>query len=143
LKKKKPRIVHTDGGAFIEPPNFKFHDAYYSVVDNKGELIHFEKNIGDFHSIVPEYQSIKWAVENILERPLTIYNDNKVAIGWARRGSSKNSSYLALPLNLDGIKLEYKKGTKADEWNAKNYSPKKDKSFYIKRYYALKERRVL
>jgi hypothetical protein len=34
-----------------------------------------------------------------------------------------------------GITLEFKHGNFADQWNAANHSPKKDKSFYIQRYY--------
>jgi len=36
---------------------------------------------------------------------------------------------------MSGVSLEYKHDNFADRWNATNHSPKKDKSFYIKRYY--------
>lgn len=129
-----------DGGSFIEPPNFVFHDAYYSVVDDKGELIHFEKNIGDFYSGLAEYLAIEWAIENIKERPLKIYSDCLTAIAWAK-GRGQFKKWGITPPILEGIELEYKKGNLADKWNAANHSKKKDKSFYIKRYYALKEKR--
>jgi hypothetical protein len=129
------QIVHVDGGAFSEPPNYKFHDAYFSVVSDSGELIHFAKNIGDLWSGQAEYEAIKWAVKNIKERPLKIYSDCTVAIGWAKHGSSKKSKFRVQHLPLNGVTLEFKHSNLADQWNAANHSPKKDKSFYIQRYY--------
>ena len=124
-----------DGGAFIEPPEYRFHDAYFSVCESTGELIHFEKNIGDLYSGVAEYEAIKWAVQNISDRPLRIISDCKTAIAWARHKTKKSGARGIIPLNLIGIELVYGSGNKADQWNAQNHSPKKDKSFYIKRYY--------
>lgn len=129
------KIVSCDGGSFIEPPNYKFHNSYFSVVDGNGELIHFEKDIGDFYSGVSEYKAIEWVIKNIPERPLTILNDCTTAIAWAKKGSSRKSKFDIPPLPLQGVTLKYKKGTDADMWNAKNHSPKKTKRFYIKRYY--------
>ena len=74
------KTIHVDGGAFIEPPTYKFHDAYFSVIDENGQLLHFEKNCGDIYSGEAEYLAIKWAVENIKERPLKILSDCKTAI---------------------------------------------------------------
>src|SRR3989344_6498903 len=101
------KIVNVDGGSFVEPPNFKFHDAYFTVCDNNGNLIHFAKNIGDLWSGLAEYEAIKWAVENIKERPLKITSDCTTAIAWVRKGSSKKSKYKVSKLNLDGVELVY------------------------------------
>ena|SRR3990167_168547 len=131
--------IHVDGGAFVSPPTYKFHDAYFSVLSNENELIHFEKNIGDVWSGVAEYEAIKWAVENITERPLKIYSDCTVAISWARKGANTKKFHLP-KLHLQGIEIEYKHDNFADRWNAANHSPKKDKKFYIERYYASKSK---
>ena len=128
------KIVNVDGGSFVEPPNFKFHDAYFTVCDNNGNLIHFAKNIGDLWSGLAEYEAIKWAVENIKERPLKITSDCTTAIAWVRKGSSKKSKYKVSKLNLDGVELVYQQHNTADQWNAKNHSPKHDKQYYINRY---------
>lgn len=127
--------VYVDGGAFIEPPNYNFHNAYFSVVSNDNTLIHFAKDIGDFYSGLAEYKAIEWAVENIKDRPLTIFSDCTTAIAWAKKGSSKKSKFNIAPLDLKEISLIYKHDNLADIWNAKNYSPKRDKRFYIDRYY--------
>jgi hypothetical protein len=132
------KIVHVDGGTFSEPPDYKFHDAYFSVVSDSGELIHFAKNIGDLWSGLAEYEAIKWAVKNIQERPLKVYSDCTVAIGWAKHGSSKKSKCRVQHLPLNGVTFEFKHGNFADQWNAANHSPKKDKSFYSQRYYSQK-----
>ena len=87
------KIVHVDGGAFVKPPYYKFHDAYFSVLDDNGVLLHFAKNIGDVWSGVAEYEAIKWAVEFIPDRPLTITSDCTTALAWARKGSSKTSKF--------------------------------------------------
>ena len=138
--------IHVDGGAFVGPPDYRFHDAYFSVCDSEGNLIHFEKNIGDVWSGIAEYEAIKWAIENIIDRPLKIYSDCTTAIGWARHGKKKPSSAPNLHgftcsslLQGDGVIIKYLHGNFADQWNAKNHSPKKDKSFYIKRYKRLGE----
>jgi hypothetical protein len=128
------KIVHVDGGAFIEPPGFKFHDAYFTVCDDRGGLIHFAKNIGDIYSGLAEYEAIKWAVENIKERPLKIASDCTVAIAWAKKGSKKTSKYKVSSLDLKGVELVYKKNNQADQWNAKNHSLKHDKQYYVDRY---------
>ena len=127
------REIHVDGGSFVEPPLYKFHDAYFSICDKNG-LIHFEKNIGDVWSGVAEYEAIKWAVENIKERPIKIYSDCTVAIKWAERGAYTKKHKLPR-LNLDGIILEWKHENLADIWNALNYSPKHSKQYYVKKYY--------
>lgn len=132
------KTVHVDGGAFVEPPHYKFHDAYFSVCDDVGNLIHFAENIGDLWSGIAEYEAIKWAVEHIKERPLTITSDCMVAMSWVRKGSSKKSKFRIPKLNLEGIILKYQHGNSADEWNASNHSPKHDKSYYVKRYFASK-----
>jgi hypothetical protein len=119
------KIISVDGGAFIEPPRYKFHNAYFSVLDEEsGELIHFEKDIGDFYSGLAEYKAIEWAVKNIFARPITIYSDCVTAIAWAnKKGKYKN--WNIEPPNLDGVILQYRHGTKADRWNAENHSPKR------------------
>ena len=118
FKTKKSKVVHVDGGAFIEPPDYKFHNAYFSVVSSKG-LIHFEKDIGDFYSGLAEYKAIKWTVENIKERPLTIYSDCTVAIAWAKKGNEK---WGAEKLNLKDIELKWKHNNLADKWNSENHN---------------------
>ena len=128
------KIVHVDGGAFVEPPRFKFHDAYFTVCDDAGALIHFAKNIGDLYSGLAEYEAIKWAVLNINDRPLRITSDCTTAIAWANKGSSKKSTYKVPPLDLTGVDLVYQKNNYADQWNAQNHSPKHDKSYYVARY---------
>src|SRR3989344_3472268 len=128
------KIVHVDGGAFVEPPHFKFHDAYFTVCDDAGTLIHFAKNIGDLYSGLAEYEAIKWAVLNTKDRPLRITSDCTTAIAWAKKGSSKKSTYKVPSLDLTGVDLIYQKNNYADQWNAQNHSPKHDKEYYIKRY---------
>ena len=134
FKKPKMKEVHVDGGAFTGPPDYKFHNAYFSVVDSNNNLIHFAKDIGDVWSGLAEYEAIKWAIENIPERPLTIFSDCTVAIAWARKGSRKSSKFRVSPLNLKDINLEYKHDNLADRWNAINHSPKKSKSYYYKQW---------
>ena len=129
------KIIHADGGAFIEPPDFNFHDAYFTICDDKGELVHFAENIGDLYSGLAEYEAIKWVIENIKERPLRITSDCTTAIAWAKKGSSKKSKYRVLSLNLDGVELVFQKKNPADQWNEKNHSPKHEKSYYVERYY--------
>lgn len=128
------KIVSCDGGAFMSPPKFKFEKAYITIVDEiTGDLIHHEREIGDFYSGLAEYLATEWAIKNI-EKPLTIYSDCKTAIAWAnKRGKFKK--WKINPPSLENVILQHKSGNKADVWNAQNYSPKKDKSFYIKRYY--------
>lgn len=133
------RYIHVDGGAFVEPPTYHFHDAYFSVVDGEtGELIHFEKNIGDRWSGEAEYEAIKWAVLNISERPLTIYSDCTVAISWATRKKPKGIARNCHPLNLQGITLTWLHGNLADKWNADNHSPKVSRGEYYKRWLKLR-----
>ena len=130
------KIIHVDGGAFVEPPSYKFHDAYFSVMESdnskNGKLVHFEKNIGDVWSGVAEYYAIKWAVENVKERPLTITSDCLVAFSWVKKGK-KPTPKISLelpPLDLSEIKLVWQHNNLADIWNAENHSPK-----YIPREY--------
>jgi len=130
------KTIHVDGGAFIEPPEYKFHDAYFTVCDAGGDVIHFAKNIGDLYSGLAEFEAIKWVVLNIKERPLKITSDCTTAIAWAKKGSSKKSKYKVLALNLEKITLVYQKKNPADLWNEKNHSPKHDKEYYVKRHYA-------
>lgn len=133
------KTVHVDGGAFVEPPRFKFHDAYFTVCDDAGKVIHFEKNIGDVYSGLAKFEAIKWAIENVKERPLAITSDCKTAIVWANKGSSKKSKFSVSPLDLTGVELVFQKKNFADIWNEKNHSPKHDQSYYVKRYCALKK----
>lgn len=133
------KIYHVDGGAFVEPPHYKFHDAYFSVCDDSGNLVHFEKNIGDLWSGIAEYEAIKWVVDNTSERPITITSDCETAIAWARKGSSKKSKFRIEKLPLDGVTILYQHGNHADIWNAKNHSPKGDKKFYVGRYKEIME----
>lgn len=132
--KKQTSTFHVDGGAFSEPPNYKFHDAYITVVGDDGKLVHHNKNVGDFHNNVAEYLSIKWVVDNIKHRPIKVTSDSKVAISWANKGSRSKSKYKADPLNLNKVNLEYKHGNLADQWNAKYHSPKLPESYYVKRW---------
>jgi|GEM_PF-2737023 len=129
------KTVHVDGGSFIEPPDFRFHDAYFTVCDDEGHLIIFLENIGDLYSGLAEYEAIKWAVENVKDRPLRITSDCTTAIAWARKGSSKKSKYSVPRIDLTNVELLYKQHNVADQWNAKNHSPKHDKSYYVDRYY--------
>lgn len=129
------KTIHADGGAFIQPPDFKFHDAYFTVCDEKGKVIYHNANIGNIYSGLAEYEAIKWAVENIKDRPLKITSDCSTAIAWARKGSSKKSKYRVSQLDLTGVELVYQHKNSADQWNEQNHSPKYDKSYYTKRYY--------
>ena len=133
------REIHVDGGSFTGPPNYIFHNAYFSVVESDNTLLHFAKDIGDLWSGVAEYEAIKWAVENIKDRPLRILSDCTVAMAWAKKGSRKSSKFRIPPIPLKDVILEYRHGNLADDWNAKNHSPKKDKRFYIDRYYESKQ----
>ena len=134
VSEDQTRVFHVDGGASSEPPNYKFHDAYITVVGDDEKLIHHNKKIGDFHNNVAEYLSIKWVVDNIKLRPIKITSDSKVAISWANKGSSSKSKYKAEPLDLNKITLRYQHGNLADQWNAKYHSPKLPKSFYVNRW---------
>ena len=118
------KTVHVDGGAFVEPPLYKFHDAYFSVCNEIGELIHFEKNIGDVWSGVAEYEAIHWAVEHIKDRPLKITSDCTVALAWAKKGA-KTKKHTLPKLDLTGVELVYEHGNWADVWNAIHHSPKR------------------
>ncbi len=129
------KIVHADGGSFTEPPRYRPHDAYFVVVDTKGDYIHFNDNIGNLWSGLAEFEAIRWAVDNISERPLKIYSDCTTAIAWAKKGSSKNSKFAVSPLNLEGVTLRHLSNNLADQWNASNHSPKQSKQFYIDRYH--------
>lgn len=133
-KEKAIKTIHVDGGAFIEPPENKFHDAFFTVCDDTGAVIYFAKNIGDVYSGLAEYEAIKWVIENIKERPLKITSDCSTAIVWSKKGSSDKSKYKAEKLNLKDIEVAYMHNNFADQWNEKNHSPKYGKEFYVKRY---------
>ena len=119
------KTVFVDGGAFIEPPKYKFHDAYFSIVDEKGELIHFSGNCGDIYAGEAEYLAIKWAVKNIKKRPLKIISDCRTAIAWARHLTVASKKRGCLPLTLSNVVIEYQNKNLADIWNANNYSYKR------------------
>lgn len=127
------KTYHCDGGAFIEPPEYKFHNAYFSIVSARGKLIHFAKNIGDLTANIAEYEAIEWVISHIKERPIRVLSDSKVALSWAEHGG-KSAHGLIPPLNLKGVALVHASGNKADSWNAKNYSFKQPKEFYYERY---------
>src|SRR3989304_6976293 len=110
MSTQKIKVVFADGGAFFEPPEYKFHDAYFSVVAEDGKLIHFNKNCGDIFSGEAEYLAIKWAVENIKERPLKILSDCRTAIAWVRHKTKASEKRGCLPLNLKDIIVEYQHG---------------------------------
>ena len=129
------REIHVDGGAFIEPPDYIFRNAYFSVVNEQGTLIHSDKSLGDVYSGVAEYEAIKWAAKNIKERPLKIYSDCITAIAWVRKGAHTKKHHLP-PIDLTGIIVEYKKKNLADQYNEKYISPKYDPSYYYKRWVA-------
>ena len=134
------KIYHADGGAFVEPPLYKFHDAYFSVVDNKGKLIHFEKNIGDMWSGLAEFLAIKWVVENIKERPIMITSDCTTAISWARKGGNKKTKKIIVPpVDITGVLIEYQHGNLADQWNAAYHSPKRSKGYYYQKWLEAKK----
>lgn len=128
------KTYNCDGGAFVEPPTYQFHNAYFSVVDENANLIQFQKDIGDFHSLKAEYEAIKWAVENIKERPIRLTSDCTVAIAWANKGGNLKNFGKIAPLNLEGITLEWEHGGLADQWNAANHSPKLSKGEYYLRW---------
>jgi len=133
----KIKTYHVDGGAFVSPPDYIFHDAYFSVLDAKGKLIHFEKNMGNMWSGLAEFMAIKWVAENINKRPLIITSDCTTAITWARKGGNKKTKKILIPpiiANLEGITIHYKHGNLADIWNALNHSPKQPKQYYIDRW---------
>ncbi|KKN06899.1 hypothetical protein LCGC14_1072580 [marine sediment metagenome] len=128
------KIVHADGGSFTEPPKYRPHDAYFVVVDTTGNYIKFNRDLGNLWSGLAEYESIKWCVENIKERPLKIYNDCITAMAWARKGSSETSKFRVSPLNLEDVTLWHLSNNLADQWIDANHSPKESKEFYIKRH---------
>ena len=117
------KTYHVDGGAKCSPPDYKFHDAYFVVVDEGNELVHIDLDAGDIYSGLAEYKAIQWAVENIKDRPVKITSDCEVAMKWARDGGSRN--YPDAPaLDLTDIDLVYEKNNLADRYNAKEISPK-------------------
>lgn len=122
-EEKSARIVHVDGGAFVEQGTWRFHDAYFSILSDDNELIHFAENIGDVWSGVAEYEAIKWAVENIEERPLIVTSDCVTAISWARKGA-KTKKHRLPKLDLTRVTIQYLHANAADLWNAANHSPK-------------------
>lgn len=128
------KTYYVDGGAFIEPPNYKFHDAYFSVINEDGTLLHFDKELGDMYSGLAEFEAIKWVTENVKERPIRITSDCKTAMAWARHLTKASRKRGISPLNLTNINLEYEHANLADQWNAENHSPKYDKAFYVERW---------
>ena len=135
MNKEYKRVVHVDGGSFVEPPNYKSHDAYFTIYADDGKVIFFAKKIGDLWSGLAEYEAIKWAIENIKERPLKIISDCTVAIAWARKGSSKKSKFRVPKLDLNNVELVFQHYNLADIWNEKHHSPKHSKYYYMHRYY--------
>ena len=127
------KTYHVDGGARIEPPNYKPHDSYITIVDDKNKLIHHSK-IGDVWSFIAEFYSIKWVVDNVKKRPLRITSDCTTAISWSQKGSSPKSSFQTPPLNLTDITLEYQHNNLAAQYNARFVSPKYDKAYYVQRW---------
>jgi hypothetical protein len=115
------RQVYCDGGAKCNPPEYKFSDAYFVVVDESGNEIHSDHSLGDIYSGLAEWEAISWAVKNIQERPLTITSDCYVAINWANSGSK---NYNLAPLDLAGVDLRYEKHNLADKFNSIHTSPK-------------------
>ena len=139
---KKPKIYHVDGGAFVEPPLYKFHDAYFSVLDEEDNLIHFQKDLGDMWSGLAEFMAIKWTIENMKYRPLIITSDCTTAIAWARKGGNKQTKKITVPPilgSLENVTIEYLHNNLADIWNAKNHSSKKTKLEYYLRWKKSKE----
>lgn len=110
-------VYHVDGGALIEPPRYQFHDAYFSVLDDSGNVIHVNRSLGNIYSGLAEFYAIKWAVENIKERPIKITSDCKVAISWSKKGA-KTKKHTVQPLDLDGVVLEYQHNNLADQYNS-------------------------
>jgi hypothetical protein len=117
--RKQVSTYFVDGGAKIEPPKYKFHNSYFTVLDEKGTLIHFAENIGDFYSGYAEYLGILWTILTFRRRPIKIINDCKVAIIWAKKGT-RTDKFKLPPLNLDGVTLEFQSENLADLWNDKN-----------------------
>jgi hypothetical protein len=128
------KTYYVDGGAFIEPPKYKSHDAYLTVVDDTEELLHFDKDLGDIYSGLAEYMAIKWVVDNIKERPIRITSDCQTAMAWAKHLTKASRRRGISPLDLTGITLEYEHNNLADQWNARNHSPKYDKAYYVQRW---------
>jgi len=128
------KTYHVDGGAFVEPPEYKFHDAFFTVIDGDGKIVYHNPKIGDIWSGLAEFEAIRWVVENIKDRPIRITSDCKTAISWARKGSSKKSKFKVRSLSLSGIELEYQHGNLADVWNAESHSPKYSKEYYVARW---------
>lgn len=136
------KTYHVDGGAFVAPPDFIFHDAYFSVINEKGVVVHVDKELGDMWSGTAEYMAIKWAVENIKKKPFRITSDCLTAIAWIKKGKkpSKALNYFLPVVDLTGVVLEYQHNNLADQYNARHISPKKDKAYYVQRW--LKEKRL-
>lgn len=121
-KKLKPKkTVFVDGGATYGWEQKGWTKGYITIVDETGVVVHHDPNLGEINNIVAEYESIKWAVENISARPLKVVNDCMAALAWARKGDSTGEY---TPLNLDGVILEHQTHNLADVHNALNVSPK-------------------
>lgn len=127
------KTYYVDGGAKIEPPNYQFHDAYMTILDEDGEEVHIDQYLGDIYSGLAEFKAIQWVVENITERPIKITSDCTTAIAWANHGG-KTKLHTVERLDLTGIILEYEHNNLADIYNATYISPKATKLDYVKRW---------
>jgi len=128
------KTYHVDGGSHIEPPEYKFHDAYFSVVDDDNEEVFVDQNLGDVSNNKAEYLAIKWVVDNIKERPIRIFSDSQTAIAWVTKGGKGQDGY-SKPLDLRKVHLMHLSNNFADQYNAKYISPKASKEFYVKRHF--------
>lgn len=116
-----------DGGCSGKKVNgfWRAWDGYFSVLDESGELIHYEKDIQGIYSANEcEYLAIKWVVENVKNRPLEISSDSVNAILWCRYGSKRSRQLGCLPLDLFDVKLVHESYNLADRWNAANVNYK-------------------
>lgn len=127
------KTYYVDGGAKIEPPDYKFHDAYFTVIDDEGEEVHVDLYVGDIYSGLAEFKAIQWVVDNVVERPIRITSDCQTAIAWARHGG-KTKLHTVERLDLTNITLEYEHNNLADQYNATYISPKQSKSEYYQRW---------
>lgn len=111
---------HADGGASCTPPDYKFHNAYFTVLDNSGQVLVHKDDLGDVRShSVAEFDGIAWIVNNIKERPIIATSDSQIALTWARKR-----------LDLTGVDLRYEHENLAGIWNALH----KAKKYPIKVY---------
>lgn len=133
-------IYHCDGGASVSPPDYVFRNAYFTVIDDQGNLVESAKNIGDMWSGLAEFMAIKWVIENIKTRPITITTDCTTAIAWAKKGGNKQTKKITVPpINapLTGVTIRYQHNNPADIFNLADH-PKYSKTYYYNRYRASK-----